>query len=455
MVPASNSFDDRQHETKNESLSGFFIAIGTILALAALPFTVGGCLSDTMSYDSPRQANSPRQINVEYIGVLCEPVDPLDRFQYEQGRRIDTRSVRQLGDSLLAVGTWNDDVFFIDVTDPGEPTIVSAFRTPGLSPGDLAAMNGHLYLSDSAGVVAADIREPTRPELVKLVRDEGEVLAAEDERLYVVDRSGPRRLRRGVRIWDTTNPHSLTLAGVYIPPQYRVGENYQVFKRRGIPTDGQLAADAAAYSDAAATSMTQSFSCSTGSTWDADVANGLLYVTVGGAFCEGDGARLILKGGLWILDVKDPSEPTAVGFLPLRHAAHDIKVQGDYAYLATVFPAFQIVDISDPERPALAGTHDAPDIAAVVEVEGNIAYVGDINNLHVFDVTDPGRPVRIGLMPGFFDIDDIASRDGVIYLAGVYQGPVDQAGTCQSTQSIATRGVHFLRVIDLEEPPFE
>ena len=153
------------------------------------------------------------------------------------------------------------------------------------------------------------------------------------------------------------------------------------------------------------------------------------------------------KGGLWIVDVKDPIEPIAVGFLPM-FSVFDIKVEGDYAYLGTALPAFQIVDISDPEKPTLVGTHDAPEVASVVEVEDNIAYIGDRTGLHIFDVTNPAKPIRIGLMEGFFDIYDIASRNGIIYLAGVYQGPVDQAGTCQSEESISTDGVHFLRVID-------
>ena len=455
MVPAPDSFDDRQHETRKGSFLRFFIAIKSILALVPLSFIVGGCDYDAKSYDSPRQAN------VEYIGVLCEPRDPLDQIQYEQGESIRSRSVTQLGDSLIAVSTWDEDVFFVDVTDPGKPTIVSVFRTPGFSPGDMVAMNGNMYLRDSYGVVVADIREPTRPKLIKLLREDGDVLAAEGDRLYVVDRRGPIGVRRGVQIWDTTNPSSLTLAGVYIPPQYRVGENYLVFKRRGIPTDDQLAAETAVYSEAGKTSMTQTLFCFPGISNDADIENELLYASVNGAVCRPDEAILTLEGGirlkrgLWIVDVKNANEPKAVGFLPLVGDAWDIKVQGNYAYLATAFPGFQIVDISDPTNPTLVGVHDAPEIATVVEVEDNIAYIGDRKSLHIFDVTDPAQPIRIGLMRGFFEIDDISSRNGIIYLAGTYQGPVDEAGTCQSTESISTDGVHFLRVIDLEARPFE
>lgn len=442
MIPATECFHGGKVSYNGNSFRKSLYTRGAILAFVLLPFIVGGCQYDAKPY------HSPHQYNVEYIGVHCEPGDPLDRFQYEQGERIDARSVTLLGDSLLAVGTWQEDVFFIDVTDPEEPRIVSVFRTRGSSPGNLVVMNGNLYLSDSFGVVVADISEPTRPELIRQLYEDGEVLAAEDDRLYVTERGGPRGVRLGVQIWDTTNPISPTLAGVYIPPQSRVGENYQVFERRRLPTDGQLAAEDAAYHGSTAASWTQIFSCSPGTIWGADVENGLLYVSVSGAHCKRGEARFILRKGLWIVDVKDPTEPTAVGFLPMTEVS-DIKVQGDYAYLAT-FTAFQIVDISDPEKPVLVGTHDAPDLAAVVEVEDNIAYVGDLSNLHIFDVTNPAQPVRIGLMPGFFVIDDIVSRDGIIYLAGVYQGAVDQAGTCQSTESIATDGVHFLRVIDLE-----
>ena len=447
MIPAPVRFDARKVSTNKKSFRKFLITVGSVSLFVLLSIMAGGCNFVTSN-------DPPRQINVEYVNVFCQPKDPLDRVQYEHGERIDARSVTILGDGLIAVGTWNEDVFFVDVTDPERPTIVSVFRSPGYSPGNVVAINGYAYMSGSAGIVVADIREPTRPKWTKLILEDGAILAAEDDRLYIVDRSGPGGIPRGVQIWDTTNPRSLTLAGVYIPLQHRVGKNQLAFKRRGIPSARQLAADIAVYADAATISETQSYSCSPGITWDADIENELLYVSVAGALCQRDDKIRAYKGGLWIVDVKDPIEPTAVGFLPTG-AVYDIKVEGDYAYLGTALPAFQIVDISDPEKPTLVGTHDAPEIASVVEVEDNIAYIGDRTGLHIFDVTNPAKPIRIGLMEGFFDIDDIASRNGIIYLAGVYQGPVDQAGTCQSEESISTDGVHFLRVIDPEAGPFE
>ena len=447
MIPAPVRFDARKVSTNKKSFRKFLITIGSVLLFVLLSIMAGGCNFVTSN-------DTPRQINVEYVNVYCEPKDPLDRVQYEHGKRINARSVTILGDGLIAVGTWDEDVFFVDVTDPEGPTIVSVFRSPGYSPGDVVAMDGYAYMSDSAGLVVADIREPTRPKWIRLVNEKGEILAAEDDRLYITDRSGPGGIPRGVQIWDTTNPRSLTLAGVYIPPQYRVGKNQLAFKRRGIPSARQLAADIAVYADAATISETQSFSCNPGITWDADIQNDLLFVAVNGALCKRDGMRRAYEGGLWIVDVKDPIEPTAVGFLPMG-PVWDIKVQGDYAYIGTALPAFEIVDILDPEKPALVGMHDAPELATVVEVEENIAYVGDSKSLHIFDVTNPVQPVRFGLMTRFFEIYDIAILNGIIYLAGVYQGHVEQAGTCQRTETGSTRGVHFLRVIDPEARPFE
>ena len=126
-----------------------------------------------------------------------------------------------------------------------------------------------------------------------------------------------------------------------------------------------------------------------------------------------------LKGGLWIVDVK-AIEPIAVGFLPM-FSVFDIKVEGDYAYLGTALPAFQIVDISDPEKPS---RHDATDLH-LLSAKLKIVYIGDRTGLHIFDVTNPGN----------WQHDH---RNGIIYQ------PVDQAGTSDS-----------LRVIDPEAGPFE
>ncbi len=90
--------------------------------------------------------------------------------------------------------------------------------------------------------------------------------------------------------------------------------------------------------------------------------------------------------GVQILDISDPTNPTAVGSITddattELDGAYHIKVVGNYAYVAGWDDdGVQILDISDPTNPTAVGsiTDDATtelDGAHRIEVRGNYAYV--------------------------------------------------------------------------------
>ena len=413
--------------------------LGPILVLALLAFCLGGCGHNTIADRLIGQSN------IELLYVLSEPQDPLGKIQYQPGDTIEAWSVAFVNDILIAIGTWGDDVFFADVSNPNEPTLVSVFRTLGRHPTDIAAMDGFVYVDDAVGATVIDLDNSAAPKRVNFIYENGQVFAAEDGYLYMIKRSGAQNRPSGIQIWDARNPPFLKLAGVYTPPQYRVVERNLVHRRSATPTPRQLAAERSVYAgtftlhEKPAVSVT---SCEPGIIYAADIEDGLLYAFVGSARCKDVEDRSRWRedvGGLWIIDVNDPTEPIAVGFLSI-FSPNDIKVAGNYAYLAGGIDGLVIVDVSDPAKPEVVGGYDIPYVAMAVAVEGDVVYLMDPFGLHVLRVTNPAEPVRIGLMTGFLQLKDVAVRDGYIYLAG---------------DDYETEGVHILQLIDPNARPFE
>ncbi len=447
---------------RHRALHAFNVSLGSISATALLLFLISGCNysgdSDrSISGDSDRSISRAPRVhqpsvpqNVESIYVLRDPRDPLGQLTYEDGDQIAAQNVTVISDTLLGLGTWNKDVFFIDVSEPETPKIVSAFRTRGLSPGIVAVMDGFAYTLDSLGIEVVDISDPARPQSANFISRTVDDLAGEGGYLYMAHRAGNPYIPIGIEIWDATNPPTLTLASIYAPPQYRASRASVPEYLRATPR--QQEAERSVYSGPFDMGeMPGIHSCDPGLIISADIENGLLYiyVTTMGCWNREKDRRQPVLGGLWILDVKNPGEPLPIGFLPAAFASlwsWEIKVVGNYAYLATSLGGLFIADVSDSAQPSYVSQYATGELVMDVDVKGNIVYIGDLFHLHVLDVSNPAEPERIGFMPRFFDIDDITVHADLIYLAAVHKGfPSD---TDPDPLSHVQQGVHVLRLID-------
>jgi hypothetical protein len=100
--------------------------------------------------------------------------------------------------------------------------------------------------------------------------------------------------------------------------------------------------------------------------------------------------------GLMILDISDPADPTFISKLYLPEGnSMDLKVYGDYVYLADWDGAFYIIDVSDPVSPRVAGKYITPEWVYGLDVSGDIACVvygsvlTDIMGILILDVSNP------------------------------------------------------------------
>jgi len=105
-------------------------------------------------------------------------------------------------------------------------------------------------------------------------------------------------------------------------------------------------------------------------------------------------------GGLCIVDISDPSDPTIEGIF-VAGETHDVAVRDNYAYV-TADEGFFILDISKPSNPIKIGENRSIDAKDVV-VSGNYAYLTCWNktretfsDLYVVDISNPSNPTKVG-----------------------------------------------------------
>ncbi|HUG75684.1 MAG TPA: Ig-like domain-containing protein [Acidimicrobiia bacterium] len=110
--------------------------------------------------------------------------------------------------------------------------------------------------------------------------------------------------------------------------------------------------------------------------------------------------------------------PRALSVLPLSGFPNGIDVDDGYAYVASGADGLHIVDVSDPERPLRLSTWNTPGNANDVRVAGFHAYVADGSaGVIVIDVSNPLAPFQAGRVDTPGAATDLVVAGGVVYVA--------------------------------------
>ncbi len=104
--------------------------------------------------------------------------------------------------------------------------------------------------------------------------------------------------------------------------------------------------------------------------------------------------------GVWVVDVSVPEEPLHVGSYDTDNWTQDVLVVGDRAYVADHNGGLLVLGVSDPQQPTLLGGVGAGDAtfgAAIdVEVRGSAVYVATTRGLQIVDAAVPTNLVSLG-----------------------------------------------------------
>ena len=121
-----------------------------------------------------------------------------------------------------------------------------------------------------------------------------------------------------------------------------------------------------------------------------------------------------------IMDISDKTNPTKLAHYTAPNMTYDLKLQGNYAFIATWWDGLRIVDYSNPSSPYLAShilgwvnSNSIPGedycFSSAVAVKGNYAYLSDYKpfsdkdtfGIYVVDISDPTNPVFVNRFKDF------------------------------------------------------
>ncbi len=94
-------------------------------------------------------------------------------------------------------------------------------------------------------------------------------------------------------------------------------------------------------------------------------------------------------GGLSIMDVSDPGEPSEVGFYIAGSAVNSVRIVEQLCYIAGG-GVMHILNLENPLNPDEVGSCDTP--GKIVGLEGNYAFLVSGDELIVVEITDPTEP---------------------------------------------------------------
>lgn len=149
------------------------------------------------------------------------------------------------------------------------------------------------------------------------------------------------------------------------------------------------------------------------STADGMVENGVLQtLKVVGNYAYAGGSDFGDDKGLYIYDISDTEHITQVSFFSTNNPASvqnyswgnsvtGIDVVGNYAYLTTYYGGLVIVNISNPSNPTFTGKLALQSIDAGapeswdVKIKGNYAFVASGKGMMVIDILDKSNPTLV------------------------------------------------------------
>ncbi|NTV64473.1 MAG: hypothetical protein HGA65_13175, partial [Oscillochloris sp.] len=289
------------------------------------------------------------------------------------------------------VGDWGDGLSgvlnVVDVSNPCQPQLYANVRASGNEIGDLTVQGTSVYLANDAnGLAIYDVGDAAHPA-----------------------RGDDRR--------DGSYAHAIFYNGgryAYLGQIYSSGQELAIYDMDAFP-----AADPTFYAPTFAGHR---------DVYAVQVQVGRAYILAG----DGSG-----NNHVQILSLADPAHPTLLGDLALPFTEYgdvgEIRVQGDYLYLATGTTATHaggmvVIRVANPAAPQVVASFFTPDAASIpwrgagLELVGQRVLLVGRSGLYSIDISDPLHPLAGA--PYLFPADvgsalggRVVVRDGLAYVS--------------------------------------
>lgn len=404
----------------------------------AAPVLTGSCLLPGDPVDVVASGNVAC-VTAQFGGLCLVDITDLHNpalvGRYTRDR--DAARVVRVADTVAYVTFDQGGMVILGISNPAQPNELSRF-CPARGAGDLA-LQDTLVLVETFGwprsIRAVSVADPRAPRALGTFRTlDGQCgfqgLAIDDQRAYTQWESGALD---SLMVLDISDPTTMVVTASYagIPPltdDVVVVESLLLAGTRG---DGLRLFDISNM----ASPVELGRVCDTTRVGRLGVRDGIAYL----ACWHGS----ILK----TVDFSDPRHPVQVGMLDTFGYAHDIALQGTYAYLAEG-EYLRIVDISDPSNPRQLSRLSLPSSSFGVDVADSFCYVANwLGGVRVVDVSDPANPHEVAsyATPCSAAVD-ICVRPPYLYYADVGGFGVLKVGNPREPDSAA-----YVSTVPLEE----
>lgn len=290
-----------------------------------------------------------------------------------------------------------DGLVVVDAQSPDNPQAVATMPLPGFLD-EVTIQDGYAY-TGSNGFRVFDVSDPSYPVQVGYHETAGSLVGlAGDYAPYILKTMTGSNY---VHIMDISDPTAPSPIGSYFTPAMTydldVAGNYAFV---ACWWDGLRIID---FSNPASPQMVAHVLG-----WENDQSiPGEEYCFAQAVAVQGDYAYVIDympfedqdTKGLYIIDISDPANATVINrFADVSSRCWDIAVQGDVAYLADSNGGLELINIADPLNPSFYGYAALEDAAQGVDVLGDHAFVANYiyGGVQVMDVSIPVYPHQVG-----------------------------------------------------------
>ncbi len=399
------------------------------------PVTVG-YLHDVANYNRIRVDGNYAYITKDYgnldIVNISDPTNPQLVEEFETSRFTRYSSYRMsIENGRLYLATGNKGLFALDVSIPGNPTILGYIPTGGTA-NDITIQGEYAYIANGdGGFWIVNISDPSQPKLSSAYYTayEPHTVSVRGNFAYVYD--GVELL-----IFDISNPNHPVVAASYRlnDPFYKmtfqgdyaitangtsglsiyniqnalapveIGHYQPPYQQPQIRIQDVFVRDNFAYVANNSKGL-QVFSLQ-------DFTNPVevTHSPPGGLFplvAHNDQTAILTgdNGSLRILDIQDPSQIHELGeFTPANNNEYvEAMIVGQhYVYLAKGFGSLQMINIDNPSTPVYAGYFHTNFYTKSVTAKGRYLYVtDDTDGLYILqnDLGDtfPSEPIHLGI----------------------------------------------------------
>jgi len=282
---------------------------------------------------------------------LSDPSDPV-LVAYMHSSASNFTAISISGDYAVAThDTYG--IFVFDVSDPTDPVQVGHYDENVGVPTSVDIKNDFAYIADGVGgLMVLYVGIPENPVFIDYYFDYSASDVSIDGDLACV-------VGEGVHVLDVSNP--------------------------GLPVEIGLIEDVDWSHDS-----------------DIKVRGSMAFLTTGD------------PGGVYVIDLSDPSAPEVVEFHPTGGVKDDVWAHGDFLYSTNRADWISVLDISDPQNPSDAGRIQSDNTVKSIALEGDFLYAIGDSQLSIFDVADPGNPVPRSSIGGLHLASDLDVDNGIV-----------------------------------------